>query len=51
MQDGSYWSGGSTSLTILVDNLPKRLYYMSECPQSFKGEKITNEFLQIGNKG
>ena len=50
MQDGSYWSGGSNSLTILVDNLPKRLYYMSECPQNFKGEKITNEFLQIGNK-
>ena len=50
MQDGSYWSGGSNSLTILVDNLPKRLYYMCDCPQNFKGEKITNEFLQIGNK-
>lgn len=51
MQGGAYWSGGSTSLTILVDNLPKRLYYMNECPQNFKGEKITNEFLQTGNKG
>ena len=50
MQDGAYWSGGSTSLNILVDNLPKRLYYMSECPQNFKGEEITNEFKQTGNK-
>jgi len=39
MQDGAFWPVGSNSLSILVDNLPKRLYYIDNCPENFKGEK------------
>lgn len=40
MQDGAFWPMGSNTFSIFVDNLDKRLYYIDNCPENFKGTKI-----------
>ena len=50
MQDGAFWPVGSNTLSIFVDNLDKRLYYIDNCPENFKGTKILNELVQTNNK-
>lgn len=45
LYDGGYWPGGTETLTKLVDNLPKRVYYVTKKESTFASNIKNNEFV------